>query len=80
MVTRVEGRILVSLLARDVINMSKCQCCVWGCSNKMDSAWKIFWEIGFDCPLPLNKGCHRGEYLTLHNIHSMPEPVKRGVI
>ena len=61
--------------------MSRRQCCVWGCSNKKGKCPEdIFGNRLCDCPLPQNKGCHRGKYLTLHNIHSMPELVKRAVI
>ena len=61
--------------------MSRQQCCVWGCSNKKGKCPEdISGNRLCDCPLPQNKGCHRGEYLTMRNIHSMPELVKRAVI
>jgi len=61
--------------------MSKHQCCVWGCNNRKGKCPEdIAGNQICDCPLPRDEGCHRREYLTLHSIASMPEPVKQAVI
>ena len=81
MVTHAERSFLVNLLVRDLMNMSKRQCCVWGCNNSKGKCPEdVAGNRLCDCPLPRIEGCQRREYLTLHNIHSMPELVKRAVI
>ena len=63
------------------MNMSKRQCCVWGCNNRKGKCPEdVAGNRLCDCPLPRIEGCQRREYLTLHNIHSMPKLVKRAEI
>ena len=80
-VTQVEGTFLVNRLARELKKMSRRECCVWGCSNRKGKCPEdIAGNRLCGCHLPRNEGCPKREYLTLHGIHNMSEPVRRSVI
>ena len=61
--------------------MSRRECCVWGCINRKGKCPEdIAGNRLCGCHLPRIEGFPKREYLTLHGIHNMPEPVKRSVI
>ena len=81
MVTRAEGAGLLSYLAHDSKNMSRCQCCVWSCTNKKGQCPEdMAGNRSCGCPFSWKEGCSKPEYVTLYSINSMPELVKQAVI